>query len=193
VQVPSPNPKAPKGTMISKTATTEGTETGSFDLESTRRSVDVALPKNAKGESPFKGGFGESFALDKSKYAGPDLAAGDALTPAIMQQRMDATKATPDQQGAKVILDQDPKRGGFTVQTAYPQDLPGGGASTSSEVTANYGGKVPKEKKTNLKGDVTWGAPVKKLEADVPLPAVGGSGLDDEAQLAASLARIPPK
>lgn len=192
ISEPSKNPKAPAGTMVKKTATADGTDTGTFDLESSRRSIDVALPNNKKGVSPFEGGFGESFLLDKAAYKGPAMKGGAALTPDLMQQRLDATVATPDQQGAKVIVDQDRRYGGFTVQTAYPQDLPSAGASTTSKVSGQYEGHAPKERRTDLKGEQTWGAATKKLEVkEHPLPAVGGSNLDDEAQLAASLARIP--
>lgn len=156
--------------------------------KSGRYAVGVNLPHDPNKKELFEGGFGESFSLDKAYGKDHKLTEGMDLTPSIMQERLDNTTSTTDQKGAAIILDEDNKRGGFNVQTAYPVNTTGG-KSTQSQVSTAYKGEVTKARKTDKFNKTT--ETKKNASTEVTLPQVLGSDIDEEIALKQRLAKIP--
>lgn len=168
-----------------KVQSTKGTGTEKVTLKQGKdrfeSNVTLPQPKNG-GKALFEGGFGTS-------YFGKNKVTKGGLTPSTLKSRAKDVTEVSNQQSAKVILDGD-SRGGFTVQTAYPTNDQPVGPTTTGNLATDYTGEGTKAMTVGPNGSTTSSKKQINRKREV-IPAVTGSGLDDEQQLQQSLARIP--
>ena len=100
--------------------------------------VNLPAPQGTSKKPLFEGGFGTSY-----MYKGAKLTKGAPLTDPDLSTRVSGITAHTDQPSARVILQSDANRGGFSVHTAYPQQAPAKLSPAETALKVGYTSQAP--------------------------------------------------